>query len=507
VLAVRYDLGIPSRRGELPRLRVRAVLFPEDGIPAHRETAPRSRTRMAATKAAMTLPPIRSMDFYRETDGRLGVAYVNSNPGTVELSALHECLENQIGKGKAAEKEIDGYYATLGFVKPEDAPWPLPDRPGIPLAEWESGCEMGSLLAEIAAWFGTYVRLPTEGTARGIAAWVLESAVPEIASHAPSISFFGAPRSGKSRAIRALSLICRRPMFLAAPSPASLYALTDTLQPTILIDEWAHLAPDIARAVEAILRVGFDPQGCIPRRREHSDGVRLYKAFCFFGLASRRPIPDDVMDRTLPNHLTESTGVADLPLDNEDARDLRTAILRYRLEVLSGTSKRQPLTPADARSRFKLELPENVRISDRGLDKAEGLLAVANPFEAADDVREIIVLSETEGRTQYSFTPEAIIYSALVRLWNACVKIEGKPPTIPLVDVHGEIWRVLVDEWGYSQHTLENKDPFPPTELGPMIRTLGFKTTRGAAGMLIRDAEMDGKIAALSGKYGLKEAF
>src|SRR6266705_1053655 len=212
--------------------------------------------------------PLRAVDFYRREDGTLGIAYVasgdsymdavspNMESGAINREAVDEYLEEHFGdlKDKKAARDIDAFFDQLGFVQPHDCPWPLPNEPAMPLKEWEAASSRtGSLLTDLSTFFGEHVRFPSDVFALTNALWVLRSAVPETATHAPPLAYLGPPRTGKSRAVRALRLVARRAMYLGAPSPASLYALSDLFQPTLLIDEWTKLAPDILRAVETIL--------------------------------------------------------------------------------------------------------------------------------------------------------------------------------------------------------------------------------------------------------------
>jgi len=290
-------------------------------------------------------------------------------------------------------------------------------------------------------------------------------------------------------------------MYLGAPSPASLYALSDIYQPTILIDEWTKLAPDIRRAVETILRMGFERGGYIPRRREHSDGVKFWRAFCFFRLASQDPLPDDLMDRSIPAIMSEAHDVPDLPLDSEWAVELRTAVLRYRLEVLSRNCHRMPINDGRALVAAELRTREGRRLSDRGFDKAQTLASIAAAFDAVPDVLDSILRAEEEGMQTYQDTREAMIYRAVKTLANeSVVTVEGVAP-ITLREVHDAIWRDLIDNMGYTQRQLEMKDPVLPEFLGPKVRSLGIKTVHTKTGMVIRDPGLTKKLEVLAWKY------
>lgn len=482
----------------------------------------------SATEAGVPLmapPPhaLRDVDFFREPDGSVGIAWVTrredvdymalfdmpATPGAIHLEPLDEYLERRLGANKGKESRAwESYYEALGFVRPEQCPWPLPDKPEMDLKAWEDA-EGLSLLDSIAQFFGEHVRLRGEDEPRGVAAWILASSIPEVAMYAPPLIFTGVPGAGKSRAIRATYLIVRRGLPLNVPSAASLYALADAYKPTLTIDEWGNLSDEVRRPVETIIRAGFARGGKIPRRKDHSEGVRFYDAFCFFALASRVPLPDDVVDRGYPFYMIENRGVPDLPESASDARELRTAILRFRLEALSMHYRSQlsDLTPfhrapapgvrvlvRDAAVKAGRSLP------DRGLDKGEALAGVALPFDAFDDVVSMIVLAQERGRDTFANTLEALIYRGLQRVAPE-VRVPGIHPKPTLKEVHDAAWDVARDE-GMTLHELEMRDPVAPKILAPAIRMLGFPTKLVHGVTVVDNPEFWSTMDRLETKYG-----
>ncbi len=464
--------------------------------------------------------PIRDVDFYREANGQLGIAWVTrpedleymaavefpATPGAIHAEPLEEYLEARFGKNKGDEsKRWSRYYSQLGFVRPEQSPWPIPDKPEMALTEWEDA-EGLSLLDSIAQFFGEHVRLESDDEPRGVAAWILTSSVPEIATHAPPLIFTGIPGAGKSRAIRAVHMIARRGLPLNVPSSASLYALADAYKPTLCIDEWANLSDEVRRPTENIIRAGFAKGGKIPRRKDRDEGVRFYDAFCFFALATRVPLPDDIMDRGFPFYMVENRGVPDLPESDLDARELRTMLLRYRLEALSAAFRADPSdlpafhrAPASGgRALIREEAAKNGRpLSDRGLDKAETLANVAAPFDAFDDVVSMVLLAQERGKDTFADTTEALVYRALKRL---VIEMPGISPNASLRDVHDEVWLEL-REAGMTDRQLERNDPVEPRRLGAIVRGMGIRLKRRNIGWVIDDPRFLDHMRGLAPKY------
>jgi len=72
-----------------------------------------------------------------------------------------------------------------------------------------------------------------------LACFVLSTWVVDRLPVAPYVALVGLPRSGKSTALRALHLVCRRGMITSDISSAAFYRACDRLTPTICIDEAA----------------------------------------------------------------------------------------------------------------------------------------------------------------------------------------------------------------------------------------------------------------------------
>ncbi len=444
----------------------------------------------------------RSIDLYRRPEG-LGIARIAE--GKILLEDLDTYLEglyptNDENTAAEAFASQDRFMQSL-MPEPGESAWPLPDEPSTPLREWEAG--HGPLLEALAELFAKNVIGPPP---RPLATWTLAASVPEIAMYAPPTAFLGPPGSGKSRSIAVLRAVVRRGMYLAVPSSASLYALTHRLQPTLCVDEWTRLSQDIRSAIEGILRVGFERMGAyIPRRKEHSEDVRFWRAFGFYALGSREPLVDDVMDRSLPNVMIESHDVPDFLPEDPHVRELRTTVVRFRLEVLAKTCPRQPVD--NARTQVRTALKDR-RIRDRSLDKASALGAIAIPYAALEDVIATVIAAEQEARVQHGWTTEGLIVRAIARIFNGtpmnpdalqAVQI-GKPTVITMKNLHDEIWSELV-EMGYRTHQLELDDPVLPQNLGKMVRNMGVDVDHTREGSVIKDGALQAKLDALAWKY------
>ncbi len=83
---------------------------------------------------------------------------------------------------------------------------------------------------------------------------------------APYVAFFGLPRSGKSTALKLLSLLCRRSLLTTDITSAAFYAACDRLTPTLLIDETDTAGEK--RSLFHLLRTGTTRDTVALRRHE-----------------------------------------------------------------------------------------------------------------------------------------------------------------------------------------------------------------------------------------------
>jgi hypothetical protein len=103
-----------------------------------------------------------------------------------------------------------------------------------------------SLISQCAAVDEKYVRV--------LADFVLSTWFVDRLEVAPYLSVVGLPQSGKTTLLRALSLVCRRPLLIADITSASFYQACTRFVPTILIDETGSIRSN--RTLRHMLRSG-----------------------------------------------------------------------------------------------------------------------------------------------------------------------------------------------------------------------------------------------------------
>jgi hypothetical protein len=145
----------------------------------------------------------------------------------------------------------------------------------------------------------------------------------------PYLSIVGLSESGKTTLVRALSLVCRRPLLTADVTSAAFYEACSQLNATLLIDESGTSGDN--RALRQLLRMGTTPDVLVMRKG------RIFHAYGPKVICWREP-PDDpaLNSRCLEIQMVESdstnrNGVDD-PSVRELAAKLQAQLLQFRFE-------------------------------------------------------------------------------------------------------------------------------------------------------------------------------
>lgn len=264
------------------------------------------------------------------------------------------------------------------------------------------------LLADLSSTISKFVDLSGDEVFL-VSLYVLSTWFPDCVKAVPYLWLVGPLGSGKSTLLKFLHCVCRRALLIGDVRAASLYKLSTTLCPTLLLDELEADSSCSGAEVRRLLRIGNTPGVAAARNGQ------LFSTFCSKVISSRLP-PFDVAlaSRAIVIRLLPTQ--RDLfPLDETNmekiAREFQPKLLMFRLrncvsvkKSLVSFEKLRGLTP---------------RIRDLAQGMAAPLLGDAI-FE--DRLFAILQEYDREARIERSLEPEWLVVEAL---FNLCHKDMG----------------------------------------------------------------------------------
>jgi hypothetical protein len=239
---------------------------------------------------------------------------------------------------------------------------------------------LGELLDAISAILRRYVVFPLQEQANVVALWVVHTWLIDAFEYTPYLNVFAAAkRSGKSRVLEVLELLCRNPELTQSGSSAALIRSIDEAKPpTFLLDEVDAIfgkkndaeAENTRRFLNAGFKRGAKFLRCVGQGATLE--AKKFPAFCAKALAGiGRALPDTVLDRSLPIELERQP--REKKAERFREREVRPVVepIRAELEALA----QQPGLIDTLRASRPM-LPE--QLNDRAQDICEPLLAIAD---------------------------------------------------------------------------------------------------------------------------------
>jgi hypothetical protein len=230
-----------------------------------------------------------------------------------------------------------------------------------------------TLLDDIRTFVRRFVVLD-DHQADTVALWVAHTHASESFGCTPYLAITSAEkRSGKTRLLEVLELLCREPLPTANISDAALFRVIDSKQPSLLVDEvdavFGKKSP--REELRGMLNAGYR-QGATTHRMGGANNTTLqtFSVFCpkaFAGIGDC--LPDTISDRAIPVRLKRRT------------RNVTIERFRLRDVQAGGHSLRDRLADwlepqGDYLAASRPELPDE--LDDRAQDVWEPLLAIAD---------------------------------------------------------------------------------------------------------------------------------
>jgi len=331
------------------------------------------------------------------------------------------------------------------------------------------------LISQCAAVDEKYVRV--------LADFVLSTWFVDRLEVAPYLSVVGLPQSGKTTLLRALSLVCRRPLLIADITSASFYHACARLMPTILIDETGSFRGN--RALRHMLRSGTTRDVLAVRRNRtfHCYGAKV--------ISWLEPPNDTALNsRCILIPMFESKGSAlvrvDEPKVQQMAADLQAQLLRFRLE------------------NYKTVKPAAVAGDETLRPRTRDLLRSLSAAYAQDAERCQDLLKFFESGQCIPAEPLDPAQNAVLRALFSLIHLEEGISSVRVGNLTC-IVNLFLDRAGENLRLLPRKVGAVLTSLGVGTRT---RTNSGwALSVNLQDAEKLHQLAACYGIDGFKDRF
>lgn len=278
-----------------------------------------------------------------------------------------------------------------------------------------------------------------------LALFVLSTWLIDRVSVAPYLALVGLPGSGKSTALSALNLLCRRGLLTADISSAAFYRVCDRLTPTLLIDEASTSGN--SRALFHLLRTGTT---------RDVTALRKHESFKTFGAKAIAwiDLPNDAALNSrcivVPLRETRNAGLLrpTAPEFRKAAAHMQMSFLRFRFEKLES-----PALP---------KIKAKVQLCPRSRDLYDALaLPIAEIPKKCQWLVERLVAREEITRVPLSVKQSAVLGAAFATMH---VYTGEKSQRVGELTAFAN---AILDEAGEHLHV-------NPREVGAILTSLGF---------------------------------
>lgn len=297
-----------------------------------------------------------------------------------------------------------------------------------------------------------------------LAYFALYSWVSDFSAIAPYLWVVGPYASGKTTVLRLLSAMCRRSVLAGDISAAALYTLTDSVHPTLLIDEFELGNDARSRDLQRLLRSGST-------RGERV--VRASRAYDVFGpkvIASRRGPSDPALDsrglQVIARPASRAVAILTPNALLQIERQLQPKFLAFRL------NNYLRLLQVNPHPTMGSCLTSRVRDIFRAL-----IFPVIGDIDLERELLAIVAPHDSAARIDRYSEPESAVMIALLR--HTHVRGPGAPTSVTAKQLAGSVNYVL-EQSGESYR-------LTPRKVGEIVRALGFRT--GKLGSLGRGVE------------------
>jgi hypothetical protein len=268
---------------------VRPILAPEAERP--REKKPKGKREKANAPlppelAGRRLHPALSFD---ATDGFAAVGILDGNMWRTVTSERREYPTEAIADALTPEPST---YPALGGRWHSDARTAFVQGEA-PAPSWATAATLALRL------FRDYLEIETDPPYAVLGLWTLGTYCFPILPSFPRLNLHGEKGSGKSKALKLVAALAHNGLWRAAPTPATLFRLIETLRPALCLDELEHMDRDDKGDIQAILNAGYQAGGAVDRCDPVTFNVRPFAVYAPVALAGIKGINAVLGDRAI----------------------------------------------------------------------------------------------------------------------------------------------------------------------------------------------------------------
>jgi hypothetical protein len=162
------------------------------------------------------------------------------------------------------------------------------------------------LFYDLMAYIGDYVAMSADEL-QAVTLWTGHTWVAEHFQSTPRLAVISPEkRSGKTRLLEVLRLVCRNAFLIVTPSSASVFRRIEAVKPlpTLLIDEcdiYFDLRTTTYEDMRTLIRSGYRKNAVVPRcvGDPKNFTVKDFPAFCPLSFAGIGNVPDTMLDRAV----------------------------------------------------------------------------------------------------------------------------------------------------------------------------------------------------------------
>jgi hypothetical protein len=163
---------------------------------------------------------------------------------------------------------------------------------------WPTAVDGAALLDEITTTIRRHVIMPSH-TAEAIALWVVHTHVVERFLISPRLALRSVTKQcGKTTTLDIIARMVRRPLPTVNTSPAAMFRMIESDQPTLLIDEADTFLND-NEELRGVINSGHRQGGCVLRVEGDQHEARAFATYAPCAIAAIGSMPGTIMDRSV----------------------------------------------------------------------------------------------------------------------------------------------------------------------------------------------------------------